>query len=206
MPVQNTQTAEQQARVDLVRSGQPPVSVRLLKEHSAWVIDEISLTQADGTVFDVRRTLRQDILKHFLTDPSGGIQSAAYDHATVDSDSGVVRAVGTVSEKPRGNLTLPSNEKPVHRNATVMNRGMDMTAEVPRSAPTSMDASDDGTLRFGPGTKSSPAAIPSQGILPRAAAATEVLDGVTYFNGATEPAAPNAITDPSQHPIDIPLE
>ena len=206
MPVQNTQTAEQQALVDLVRSGQPPVRVRLLKEHNAWVIDEISLTQADGTVFDVRRTLRQDIAKHFLTDPSGGIQSAAYDHATVDSDSAVVRAVGTTSEKPRGNLTLPSNGKPVRRNATVMNRGMDMTAEVRRSASTSMDASDDGTLRFGPGTKSSPAANPSQGIHPRAAAATEELDGVIHFKGATERAVSDAITDPSQHPIEIPLE
>ena len=217
MPVQNTESDEQQARVELARSGQPPVSVRLLKENSAWVIDEISLTQADGTLFDVRRTLRQDIAKHFLSDPTGGIQAAVYDHATVDSDSGVVRAVGITSEKPRGNLTLPSHRKPARRNAAILNRGMDMTAEVPRTVSAGMDASDDGTLRFGPGTRDSTAAKRSPGIHPRAAAATEEHDGVMYFKGElksggstpnAEPAADDhaPITDPSQHPIDIPLD
>ena len=43
-------------------------------------------------------------------------------------------------------------------------------------------------------------------LIPRAAAVTEELDGVIHFKGATEPAVSDAITDPSQHPIEIPLE
>ncbi len=174
LPVQNTQVAEQQALVELSASGQPPVKVRLLKENTMWVIDEISLQQADGTAFDVRRTLRQDIAKHFLNDPTSGIQTAVHDHASADPDSGIVRADGSSAESHRGNLTLPSNGKPARRTSAAASRGIDMTAEIPRPASAATDTSDDGTLHFGPGTASSPAS--------------------------------DSITDPSQHPIDIPLE
>jgi hypothetical protein len=223
MPLEKVQSGEQRAMVELATPGQPPLQVVLLKEKSAWVVDEISLQQNDGNRFELRKSLRQEIAQQFLIDPTGGIRQAAYENSSPKSASGVVLANGLSSDKPRGNLTLPSSGRPTVRPAV-------MSAEVPKSRTPAIPAnstdshvSDNATLRFGPG----PGAVPGNSmyaddadvpprIRPRSAEQVEH-EGVVYFKGADVPSSESlktndpaqkspAVIDPSQNPIEIPLE
>lgn len=206
VPVRSTEQAESQAVVELGRDGEPPVSVRLLKENSAWVIDEISVRQPDGVVFNVRQNLRRDIAQRFLDNPDGGIMQAV-NESTADRPAGVVHAFGETQASGRGNLTLPSSGKPkIPSSRTVQSAmihpGIDMTpAPKPRSAPM------DGIQRFGPAA--SAAAL--QDAQPHSKGEVgEIEDEVVYFNGAppsksAEPS-PSPLGDISQHPIEIPGE
>jgi hypothetical protein len=225
MPVLRTQSTEQRAKIELANAGQPTVTVLLLKENMSWVIDEVSIKQPDGTQLELRKTLRQVIAQQFLNDPTGGIQQARFNDKT-ESDGGVVRAVGTGTTKRAGNLTLQSYGKPKNtETAELPLEGLDLTEEEPLSKPET-SKQQTGTLHFGPSTaaKTSPPDADSASAppltRPGSATESEEYDGVVYFKGDTT-AKPKAtpetttkptvsrrgtITDPSQHPIEIPVE
>jgi hypothetical protein len=191
----------------------------------SWVIDEVSIKQPDGTQLELRKTLRQVIAQQFLNDPTGGIQQARFNDKT-ESDGGVVRAVGTGTTKRAGNLTLQSYGKPKNtETAELPLEGLDLTEEEPLSKPET-SKQQTGTLHFGPSTaaKTSPPDADSASAppltRPGSATESEEYDGVVYFKGDTT-AKPKAtpetttkptvsrrgtITDPSQHPIEIPVE
>ena len=225
MPVQRTQSTEQRAKIELADDGQPSVTVLLLKENTSWVIDEVSIKQPDGTQLELRKTLRQVIAQQFLNDPSGGIKQARFNDSP-ETDGGVVRAIGTGIGKPAGNLTLQSYGKPKStQTADAPLEGLDFTEEdpLPKTAPASQQT---GTLHFGPSSavKTKALTSDSDSALPltrtKSATQSEEYDGVVYFKGdttakpkpeqetATKPANGHrsAITDPSQHPIEIPVE
>jgi hypothetical protein len=225
MPVQRTQSTEQKARIELANAGQPPVTVLLLKENTSWVIDEVSIKQPDGTQLELRKTLRQVIAQQFLNDPTGGIQQARFNDKT-ESDGGVVRAVGTGTTKRVGNLTLQSYGKPRNtETAELPLEGLDLTEEESQPKPEA-NSQQTGTLHFGPSSATkaeSPDADSASApplTHPKSATETEEYDGVVYFKGDTA-AKPKptqdtttkstsgrrgTITDPSQHPIEIPVE
>jgi hypothetical protein len=213
VPVQSTERADSQAVVTLARAGEPPVSVRLLKENSAWLIDEISVRQPDGVVFNIRQNLRRDIAQRFLDNPDGGIMQAVNETSS-DGPPGVVHALGETQAPRRGNLTLPSNGPPkaptVGTSRTAMTPpGIDMTpAPKPNSPPI------DGIQRFGPAAS---AAALADTLLHSEGEVEEIVDeDVVYFNGDpdTKPVEPTKSVEPSrsplrdisQHPIEIPGE
>lgn len=225
MPVLRTQSTEQRAKIELANAGQPPVTVLLLKENTSWVIDEVSIKQPDGTQLELRKTLRQVIAQQFLNDPTGGIQQARFNDKT-ENDGGVVRAVGTGTTKRAGNLTLQSYGKPKNNQTEELPLdGLDLTEEEPLSKPETTNQQT-GTLHFGPSsatnTKSADVDSASAPPLtrPKSATESEEYNGVVYFKGDTtaksKPAMETTtkpsvgrrgtITDPSQHPIEIPVE
>ena len=216
VPVQSMTQTDAQAVVELAREGQQPVSVRLLRENQAWVIDEIAIHGSSGVVYNVRQDLRREIAQRFLDNPDGGIMQAVGESAP-DDPSGIVHAGGISEEPRRGNLTLPSSAKPAVRTAA-RSAGIDMTP-TPANKPS---ISADGTMTFGPNAAqaaSKPTAARS--ISPEnhlnMPAAAEEHDGVVYFNGAPAPAeheseptnsapATSPLGDFSQNPIEIPGE
>ena len=208
-------------QIELAGDGQPEVTVLLLKENTSWVIDEVSIKQTDGTQLELRKTLRQVIAQQFLNDPSGGIKQARFNDSP-ETDGGVVRAVGTGIGKPAGNLTLQSYGKPKStQTADAPLEGLDFTEEdpLPKTPPASQQT---GTLHFGPSSavKTKAPTSSSDSALPTTRPKSEEYDGVVYFSGdtaakpkpeqetATKPASGrrSTITDPSQHPIEIPVE
>lgn len=223
VPVKSLTHSDAQAVVELAREGQQPVSVRLLKENRAWVVDEIAIHDTNGVVYNVRQDLRREIAQRFLDNPNGGIMQAVGE-SPAGGSTGVVRA-GGISEQPRrGNLTLPSSGKPAARTALVPT-GIDVTPAPELKSVTSID----GILQFGPeGINSLPtsaaARADAQKPALKPAARSEEHNGVVYFNGAptppvNAPAAANALApsnttpsqinplgDFSQHPIEIPGE
>ena len=225
MPVLRTQSTEQRAKIELAHAGQPTVTVLLLKENMSWVIDEVSIKQPDGTQLELRKTLRQVIAQQFLNDPTGGIQQARFND-TAETDGGVVRAVGTATGKRAGNLTLQSYGKPKDtQTAELPLEGLDLTEEEPLSKPET-SKQQTGTLHFGPATATKAKSPDVNSVSappltrPKTATESEEYDGVVYFKGDTT-AKPKAtpetttkptvsrrgtITDPSQHPIEIPVE
>ena len=226
-PVQRSRADEQRAIVELAEPGNPAVTVALLRENTAWVIDEISMPQADGTRLELRKSLRMEIARQFLVDPSGGIQQAHYTDNSDEIVSGIVQASGTSVEKPKGNLTLQSYGKPAARSAS-LSPGMDMTpGDVVPPKQTRRD--ETGTLHFGPEASTKPKSNPSQPVHSSAAEDLSILlpapvetqehGGVVYFKGdkkAAQPAATketagaskskSSMTDLSENPIEIPME
>ena len=226
-PVQRTRADEQRALVELAEPGSPAVTVALLRENTAWVVDEISMPQSDGTRVELRKTLRMEIARQFLIDPSGGIQQAHYTDNSDEIVSGIVQASGTTSEKPKGNLTLQSYGKPAARSASLP-PGMDMTPD-DVNPPKKPRRDETGTLRFGPEASMKPqpdTARPAPAvagddvsILSRAPVETQEHEGVVYFKGDKTPAkkattkdtsselnAKSPMTDLSENPIEIPME
>ena len=205
VPTQSTTLADSQAVVALAEAGNQPVSVSLLKENDEWVVDEISIRQADGVVFNVRQNLRREIAQRFLDNPDGGVMHAG--HESVEgSSSGVVHAFGESQAPRRGNLTLPSSGKPNARTA-MLPPGMDLT---PALKP--HPASIDGITKYGPRAVSeapeSSAARTSDPIpdLGRDAH-EEVADGLIYSDdkpsdNSLKPTS-TPLSDISRHPIDI---
>jgi hypothetical protein len=210
-PVHSTEANETRAVVQLSENGQNPVSVVLIKENRAWVIDEIAIREADGQIVELRKSLRQEIAQQFLTDPSGEIKQANF--STSSKDSVVVPAGGTSVEKRQGNLTMapsPGSRKPA-------TRGIDMTedaAGIPpkvRPSESQKPKSSGSIIQFGP--QSSASGAPRSGkvsqanlvvednsanemsgmsdlpprIRPRSQAESVEENGVVYFKGA--PAA-----------------
>ena len=199
VPVQSTTLADAQAVVELAQAGQTPVSVRLLKENSAWVIDEISVRQPDGVVFNIRQNLRRDIAQRFLDNPDGGIMQAV-NESTSDGPSGVVQALGESQAPRRGNLTLPSNGKPNARTP-MTSAGIDMTP-APKPQPAPMD----GILKFGPGASTAA----SQDTPPEHKREVEEMGDAVYSGSArvskSAKPSPSPLRDISEHPIEIPGE
>jgi hypothetical protein len=193
VPVQATTLADAQAVVELAQAGQTPVSVRLLKENSAWVIDEISVRQPDGVVFHIRQNLRRDIAQRFLDNPDGGIMQAV-NESTSDGPSGVVQALGESQAPRRGNLTLPSNGKQKARTP-MTSTAIDMT-------PAPMD----GILKFGPGASTAAA----QDTPPDHKGEVEEMGDTVHSGSARDSMSakpsPSPLRDISEHPIEIPGE
>ena len=187
--------------VELGLAGTSPVSVRLLKENSAWVIDEISLRQPDGVVFHVRQNLRREIAQRFLDNPDGRIMQAV-SRSTPDNPSGIVHAFGESQTPRRGNLTLPSNGNPKARTA-MLPPGIDMTP-----APKQRPAEIDGIMKFGPGAANeTPQNVP----MSRSAASPEAEETLNFNAEKTDESkltesVPRRIRDISQHPIEITTE
>lgn len=67
VPTESTTMANAQATVELAQAGNQPVSVRLLKENSEWVIDEISVRQPNGVRVDYSPNLQRKLLNGFWT-------------------------------------------------------------------------------------------------------------------------------------------
>jgi len=202
VPTQSTERSDSQAIVELAQAGEQPVTVRLLKENSAWVIDEISMRQPDGVVYNLRLNLRREIAQRFLDNPDGGIMQAV-NESTSDSSSGVVRAFGESQAPRRGNLTLPSDGKPKAPKA-MTSAGIDVTESV-KPHP----VSSDGIMKFGPDA----AAALANNVLPNTDPAATNTEDVVYSNDSPEPtettpaqSPPRVLRDISQHPIDIPGE
>lgn len=208
VPTQSTAMADSQATVELAQSGNQPVSVRLLKENSQWVIDEISIRQPDGVVFNIRQNLRREIAQRFLDNPNGGIMQAGHETEPGNA-SGIVHAFGESQAPRRGNLTLPSSGKPKARSA-MLPPGMDLTP-----APKPRPASIDGIMKFGPDAD-------AEASKPTAAATTDTIHDVSAdYGGAAsdellysddevasqrrKPAL-SPLSDISQHPIEISVE
>ena len=207
-PTQSITMADSQATVELAQSGNQPVSVRLLKENSQWVIDEISVRQPDGVVFNIRQNLRHEIAQRFLDNPDGGIMQAGHETQPGDA-SGIVHAFGESQAPRRGNLTLPSSGKPRARSA-MLPPGMDLTP-----APKPRTASVDGVLKFGP-------AADAEDSKPLVAATTETIHDVSADDGGEESdellysddevdpqrrkPALSPLSDISQYPIEISVE
>ena len=197
VPVQSTEWGESQAIVELGQDGEPPVSVRLLKENRAWVIDEISVHQPDGVVFNIRQNLRRDIAQRFLDNPTGGIMQAV-NESTSDDPAGVVHALSESPAPRRGNLTLPSSGKPKAPRASMTPAGIDLTP-VPKAHP----VPEDGILKFGP--QASAAGIRDTPLHDNDA--LEDVKDVIDLHGV--PASQSAETssstlrEMSQHPIEI---
>ena len=207
VPVRSTERTESQAIVELGEVGEPPVSVRLLKENTAWVIDEISVKQPDGVVFNIRQNLRRDIAQRFLDNPDGGIMQAV-NESTSDSPANVVHALGESQTPRRGNLTLPSSGKPTaastRASQTAMKPpGIDMTP-----APKPGIVPSDGIQRFGPAA--SAAALQDAPLHSKNDVEEIQEEDVVYFNGDPESKpvkpSPSPLGDISQHPIEIPGE
>jgi hypothetical protein len=224
MPVQKSEAGEQRAMVALTEKGKPYVTVTLLKENSSWVVDEVAMKHVDGTSFELRKSLRHEIAKQFLIDPSGGIQQASFDSVRDEPGSAIVQAGGMNPQKPRGNLTLQSYGKPAGKVSPPMG-GIDMTLDVSDDLadPTAQPVEESGTLHFGPVDRKTAGLIKNQ--MPSSSpqvrtrtAQAEEHDGVVYFKGedSKSPTAKSTddsvnadrkpITDPSQNPIEIPLE
>ena len=221
---------DSRAIIELAAAGQPATKVVLVRENRSWLVDEISMQPADGSLFELRKTLRQEIAKQCLIDPSGGIQQANYTISTGAAPSGVKHATLISNDsKPRGNFTMaPSgkssgpNGKPASPAAT-HSRGIDMTEDaVPGNQAPQMN---NGILQFGPSAKDQ-TSQGSEGVPPRVrprTIATEDHDGIMVFRGAeastsAQQSTPDSekahksgskrmpILDPSQSPIEIPTE
>ena len=208
VPTQSTAMTDSQATVELAQSGNQPVSVRLLKENSQWVIDEISIGQPDGVVFNIRQNLRREIAQRFLDNPDGGIMQAGHEMQP-GNPSGIVHAFGESRAPRRGNLTLPSSGKPRARSA-MLPPGMDLTP-----APKPKPASIDGLLKFGPDAD-------AEVFKPTAAATPESIhhvsgsdngaesDELLYSGDEEDPQhrkpASSPLSDISKHPIEISAE
>lgn len=207
-PTQSTTMADSQATVELSQSGNQPVSVRLLKENSQWVIDEISVRQPDGVVFNIRQNLRHEIAQRFLDNPDGGIMQAGHE-TQPGNPSGIVHAFGESQAPRRGNLTLPSSGKPKARSS-MLPPGMDLTP-----APKPKPASVDGVLKFGPAADAEDSKL-------LVAASKETIHDVSVDYGGEESdellysddevspqrrkPALSPLSDISQHPIEISVE
>lgn len=197
MPAQTTTLNGSQAVVELARGGETPVRVQLLKENTAWVVDEISVTQPDGVVFHVRQNLRRDIAQRFLDNPGGEIMQAA-NISAADSPSGVVHAFGESQAPRRGNLTLPSDGKPKVL-ATAAPVGIDLTPDQKASS-----ANSSGILKFGPNADDKSMTSDATADEPEAsdseAADLEKDIRPTHRSESSMPP----LGDISQHPIEIP--
>lgn len=207
VPTQSTTMADSQAMVELAQVGNQPVSVRLLKENSEWVIDEISVRQPDGVVFNIRQNLRREIAQRFLDNPDGGIMQAGHEMQP-GSPSGIVHAFGESQAPRRGNLTLPSIGKAKVRSA-MLPPGMDLTP-VLKPRPASID----GIMKFGPDadadvSPSSVAGSAESSPNMRHNEQTEESDALVYSGNELDRGtekAPSPLRDISQHPIEISVE
>lgn len=207
VPTQATTMADSQATVELAQTGSQPVSVRLLKENSEWVIDEISVRQPDGVVFNIRQNLRREIAQRFLDNPDGGIMQAGHE-TQPGSPSGVVHAFGESQAPRRGNLTLPSHGKPKPVSA-LLPPGMDLTP-----APRRKAEPVDGVLKFGPDADADLSQSPTAGAAEsppntrhdEQIEETDLLmdSGNEQDRGTAKVSSP--LSDISQHPIEISVE
>jgi len=215
-PVLRSQVVDRKATLELQSQNSGSVVVTLIRENTAWVVDEILLPQTDGSTLELRKTLRQEMAQQFLTDPSGGIRTANYEVSS-SASSGIVQAGNIEAPRPRGNLTITSSARTNRNSASAS--AIDMTPVLdgperlrPSVSAQAPDADNETTLHSGPAAESMGSTNTSQRpeALPRTAArqtaeSTEK-NGVVYFHGAPSSGQSGRISDPSDHPIDIPLE
>jgi hypothetical protein len=229
-PLRQIDVSPERATVHLSPGAQSQVIVRLLKEHSSWVVDEVTIPGPQNTQVNIRQSLRNDIAQHILHAPAGTIQTVSHSRIDYnrDADSGRSLAFGAdPADRPRGNLTLPpssgsargvSTQVPMDVNHADYRVSKPAALQVQRFGPDAAAPSNASLIR------SSPSPIRSASVaVPQLAAVREV-DGVTYFGGGPppasstnptpSPAAPAAanrttlkptprINDPANHPIDV---
>lgn len=227
MPVERTQAGERKAELELFEPNTGRVKISLVRENTTWVIDEISMTPRGSSTVELRRELRQDIARQYLNEPAGEIRQAHFAGAAGQSGSGVVQAAG-YQTKPRGNLTLPPTlGRPASLTAS---KAVDLTPEKssrtePRQQPAVPDSS--GVLRFGPEASThTHSGNADQKSVPRTDLHDDEMDfdeheGATYYRraetrnrtGLTSSGTDGGVgtirvpvTDPSEHPIEIPLD
>jgi hypothetical protein len=222
-PVLRSHVADRTATLELQGRTGGSVVVTLIRENTAWVVDEIQLPQVDGSTVELRKTLRQEMARQFLTNPSGEIHTANYEVSS-STESGIVQAGNSDEPRPRGNLTITSSVRPNQDSASAS--AIDMTptsegSERPRSSVSMRkpDTNNDTTQYFGPsaesmgGIKSHRLSNDSPRTEVRQTAESTEKNGVVYFHGAPGTPSnsdasnqPGRISDLSDHPIDIPLE
>ena len=152
---QSVLRAKETPQVMIVELGhtKTTTTVRLIREHTSWVIDEITLANTTGTTVELRKTLRENIAAQFLSRPGGEIQTVEYSESEQEPQTAgaVVHAVGRKTEtRPRGNLSLPSSQT----KASALKSGVDITNDAPAAAPKGKSTADrklpSGTLKATP--------------------------------------------------------
>jgi hypothetical protein len=222
-PVLRSQVADRKATLELQSRTGRSVVVTLIRENAAWVVDEILLPQTDGSTVELRKTLRQEMARQFLTNPSGEIRTANYEVSS-STESGIVQAGNTDEPRPRGNLTITSSAGPNRNSASASAIDMTPTTEGPEHSRRSKsipkpDTDNHTTHYFGPsadptgGMNTHRLSTTVPGVHTRPVAESIEKNGVVYFQGAPAPLLksdasnqPGRISDPGNHPIDIPLD
>lgn len=201
-PVRKVNEAGQQAMVELGDEQSAHVTIQLVRENTAWVVDEIILSPPGGATVELRKELRQELSKQFLASPSGEIRKAGFDQATSSDDQGVIQAVERrpVTTSRGGNLTLPpgtpsgrtpSKTQPKSSTGAAGRNAIDMTED---SSNTTLNdelmvpesAEESGLLKFGPSPSSNLKKTPNMdpSIRPAPMVDPTVEDGAIHFNGA----------------------
>lgn len=223
-PVRKVNEAGEIAMVELGDEQSAHVTIQLVHENSAWVIDEIVLSPPGGQTVELRKELRQELSKQFLASPSGEIRKAAFEVEARPEDHGVIQAVGRRATPVArgGNLTLPPgtpggrmSPKP-ERNASngqignASRHAIDMTEEDPdmsmndeSSVP--RGAEESGLLKYGPASRSAAGETPSASlkrtptmdpsIRPVPMVEPTMDDGAIHFNGAPKQAKKKPVAE-----------
>jgi len=201
-PIHEVDLSAERATVQLDAGGDQPVVVRLLKEQSAWVVDEVSVPGQQQQFVNIRESLRNAIARKILHAPAGAIETVNHElieYAGAESDRDVY---GTA---PRSTDTGPVNftmAPPSRRTARPAPRRLESpvhTADYVLPQPP-----QESIMRFGPGDVSagsaqSPMSSPNSsmtGTIPRSTptptqlAPMKEIDGVVYF-GAPAASAPS---------------
>lgn len=216
-PVRKVNEASEIAMVELGDEQAAHVTIQLVRENNAWVIDEIILSPPGGETVELRKELRQELSKQFLASPSGEIRKAAFEAAGSPEDHGVIQAVDRRATPVTrgGNLTLPpgtsggQKSPKMERNSSGKSAGeasrhaIDMTEDdsdmsrndeslIPRGAEES------GLLKYGPASRSATGQTPSASlkrtptmdpsIRPVPMVEPTMDDGAIHFNGAPKQA------------------
>jgi hypothetical protein len=216
-PIRKVDESADEMRIELGRT-KSVATVRLVREPSGWLVDEITLAGRGGSAVELRKSLRDDLASRFLARPGGSVQTVGHSLGTgVESASetdevgdGVVHAVGRGEALPRrGNLTLSSRPATVPSRVSA-GRGLDLTP-----AETS--------LRPVPGLRASEDILESAGDEPQSEsgvrpAASEGSSGDLSFGppaaargmrkpgGGTTKSSSLTTRELDQRPVEIPLE
>lgn len=230
-PVRRLKVNEKRATVAMQPDEGTLVNVWLLLENGAWVVDEVAMHHSDGQVVQIRSALRKEIAQQLLQNPSGVIQPVSYlnhDAPTDSSGSGVIRAHATSQSPLKGNLTMPARGKRSPASPGLPSAGQ--AAAVSGDGMMRFGPDREQTKQV----DSIPAASLGNGsvysVLPALADIPEQDNGVVYVEPVRHPGnaelsrtrtvtpdesseheeapaarPPRRISDPSSHPIEIPL-
>ncbi|MFO0976120.1 MAG: hypothetical protein U0996_06950 [Planctomycetaceae bacterium] len=216
-PVRKVNEAGELAMVELGDEQSAHVTVHLVRENTAWVVDEIILSPPGGAVVELRKELRREVSKQILASPSGEIRKAGFDLGTSSEDQGVIQAVDRRSATASrvGNLTLPPGtpsgrapaKAPPKKTSTgaASRDAIDMTEEQMELTDEMMvpeSAEESGLIKFGPAPRSSqqtPSSnlkrTPNMGASVRPMVDPTVEDGAIHFNGAPKPAKKTPVAE-----------
>lgn len=166
-PVDTFDVRADEAEVRLAAGPRSRVAVRLLKEHDAWVIDEVSVPTSSGQQVNVRESLRSDIARNILHAPRGVIRTVSHTQVDEpgtagDAASGYSVNGGQTASAP-GNFTMPPLPRPVPTSPEPPPAATN-TARPARPVSHALfeeSEGDDAVIRFGPDPQAGPQAEPA---------------------------------------------